>query len=146
MDLQRLSHVNYAFFDLTPSCKVASGDPYATTDKKNAEVGQTWSSDAMPGGTMGAFRIMRCGDDVPNCDVAKANGHYYPHIKLLVSLGGWTWSKQFSQCTKDAGRRRTFVSSAVDAMVRTLYEKRISFKLPVTNIFYYIGGASSRWT
>jgi len=114
MDLSRISHVNYAFFDINPSCKVVSGDSYATTEKKNAEVGQGWSGDGLnvPGGTMGAFRIMRDGGDV-----AKANGHYYPHIKIIVSLGGWTWSKYFSSCTSTASARRTLVVSAVDQMV-----------------------------
>lgn len=118
MDLSRLSHVNYAFFDLSPTCEVKSGDPFATNDKKNAEVGQGWSgaAAALPGGTMGAFRLMRCGDDVENCDAAKAAGHYYPHIKLLLSLGGWTWSKHFSTCTRDDTKRAFFVKSAVDAL------------------------------
>lgn len=115
MDLGRISHVNYAFFDVKPNCKVESGDPFATTEKKNAEVGQTWSGDGenLPGGTMGAFRIMRDGSS----EIAKQNGHYYPHIKLLLSLGGWTWSVSFSACTRDAAKRRIFVESAVDVMI-----------------------------
>jgi chitinase len=113
MDLSRISHVNYAFLDVSPQCKVVSGDPYATTDKVNAEVGQSWGADGLPNGNMGAFTIMRDGTS----PVARANGHYYPHIKILVSLGGWTWSKYFSQCTRTAATRRTLVESSVQQMI-----------------------------
>jgi GH18 family chitinase len=59
MDLSRISRVkNYAFLDISPQCQVVSGDPCATTDKVNTEVGQSWSGD-IPNGNMGAFRIMR---------------------------------------------------------------------------------------
>jgi GH18 family chitinase len=39
---------------------------------------------------------------------------YHPHLKILVSVGGWTWSKGFSDAALTAKSRRVFVASAVD--------------------------------
>ena len=41
----------------------------------------------------------------------------HPHLKLLVSVGGWTWSKGFSDMALTAAGRQAFVESAV-AFVR----------------------------
>jgi chitinase len=103
MDLGRLTHVNYAFLDLNEQCEIVSGDTYGDFEKKNPEVGQSWSGEGanLPGGSIGAFRIMRDGLS----DVAKANGYYFPNIKIMLSIGGWTWSKYFSACTVDPTKR-----------------------------------------
>ncbi len=37
-----------------------------------------------------------------------------PHLKLLVSVGGWTWSGGFSDAALTAESRKRFVQSAVD--------------------------------
>jgi len=117
MDLGRLTHVNYAFMDLTADCDVVSGDSYADFEKVSAEsVGQSWgSSDTIPNGSLGAFRIMRDG----LTQTVKDNGLHFPHIKIMLSLGGWTWSKHFSSCTLDPVRRAKFVKSAVDMLAQT---------------------------
>lgn len=36
-----------------------------------------------------------------------------PHLRLLVSVGGWTWSKGFSDMALTAESRRRFVDSAI---------------------------------
>jgi len=41
----------------------------------------------------------------------------HPHLRVLVSVGGWTWSGGFSDAALTAGSRRQFVASAV-AFVR----------------------------
>jgi chitinase len=38
----------------------------------------------------------------------------HPHLKFLVSVGGWTWSGGFSDAALTPDSRRRFVSSAVD--------------------------------
>ena len=38
----------------------------------------------------------------------------HPHLKVLVSVGGWTWSGGFSDAALTADSRRVFVASAVD--------------------------------
>jgi chitinase len=42
----------------------------------------------------------------------------HPHLKLLVSVGGWTWSKGFSDMALTAEGRRRFVESAVEFVRR----------------------------
>ncbi len=41
-----------------------------------------------------------------------------PHLKVLVSVGGWTWSKGFSDAAATPRGRRAFAASAVDLLVR----------------------------
>ena len=42
----------------------------------------------------------------------------HPHLKVLVSVGGWSWSKGFSDAALTAKSRRAFVASAVDFVRR----------------------------
>ncbi|NJC72053.1 glycoside hydrolase [Planosporangium thailandense] len=41
----------------------------------------------------------------------------YPNLKILVSIGGWTYSKYFSDAAQPANRAR-FVSSCIDMFIR----------------------------
>jgi len=115
MDLGHLTHINYAFMDVTSQCEVVSGDSYADFEKVSTEVGQSWGDESVPKGSLGAFRIMRDG----STQTVKDNNLHFPNIKILLSLGGWTWSKHFSTCTVEAAKRAKFVKSAVDMLART---------------------------
>jgi chitinase len=42
----------------------------------------------------------------------------HPHLRVLVSVGGWTWSGGFSDAALTADSRRVFVASAVDFVRR----------------------------
>ena len=42
----------------------------------------------------------------------------HPHLKVLASVGGWTWSGSFSDVALTRETRRRFVDSAVDLVVR----------------------------
>ena len=55
--------------------------------------------------------------DAENFAVLAAVRRSHPHLKVLVSVGGWTWSKGFSDAVLTPKRRRRFVESAV-AFVR----------------------------
>jgi len=55
--------------------------------------------------------------DAENFAVLAAVRRTHPHLKLLVSVGGWTWSKGFSDAVLTPERRQRFVESAV-AFVR----------------------------
>ncbi len=41
-----------------------------------------------------------------------------PQIKLFISLGGWTWSKNFSRYSTTAAARQTMVSSCIDIYLK----------------------------
>ena len=55
--------------------------------------------------------------DADNFKVLAAVRRSHPHLKVLVSVGGWTWSKGFSDAVLTPERRQRFVQSAV-AFVR----------------------------
>lgn len=41
-----------------------------------------------------------------------------PDLKLLISLGGWTWSKNFSKAASTDAGRKTLVSSCIDLYIK----------------------------
>jgi chitinase len=55
--------------------------------------------------------------DAENFRVLAGLRRVHPHLRVLVSVGGWTWSKGFSDAALTADSRRRFVDSAV-AFVR----------------------------
>jgi GH18 family chitinase len=56
--------------------------------------------------------------DADNLKVLTGLRQDHPHLKVLVSVGGWTWSKGFSDAARTARSRRAFVRSAVDFVRR----------------------------
>src|SRR4051812_7600937 len=42
----------------------------------------------------------------------------YPNLKVLISLGGWTWSGGFSDAVSTAASRQAFVQSCIDLYIR----------------------------
>ncbi|ARP72379.1 chitinase [Streptomyces pluripotens] len=85
----KLTHINYAFGNVTNG-QCAMGDSYADTDmaytaaNSVSGVADTWDQPLR-----GAFNQLR---------ELKAK---YPHIKILWSFGGWTWSGGFGQAAKN---------------------------------------------
>ncbi|MCP4839419.1 MAG: hypothetical protein GY894_08690 [Planctomycetes bacterium] len=96
MNLSKITHINYAFANIGDDLRIAIGDPYAAIDKSYP--GDTWDQ---------PYR--GCYNQINN--VLRAE---YPHIKTLISVGGWTWSGKFSDAALTAGTRATFAESCVD--------------------------------
>jgi chitinase len=86
----RLTHINYAFGNVTGG-RCAIGDAYADYDKAYTAadsvdgVADTWD----PGALRGSFGQLR--------KLKKK----YPHIKVIWSFGGWTWSGGFTQAAQN---------------------------------------------
>jgi chitinase len=91
----QLTHVNYAFANLQNG-QIALGDPYADIDRWYP--GDCWN----PGCRRGSFERLR---------VLKQQ---HPHLKTLISVGGWTWSGGFSDAVLTPAARATFAQSIVD--------------------------------
>ena len=85
---QHLTHVNYAFADLA-----ADG---------TCQVFDSWAALDMPGATYAALHDLRVA---------------HPHLKVLVSVGGWTLSGNFSANAATAAGRTGIVDSCVDFML-----------------------------
>src|SRR6185503_20086693 len=57
-------------------------------------------------------------NDAENFRVLAALRRRHPHLKLLVSVGGWTWAGGFSDAARTPESRRRFVQSAVEFVRR----------------------------
>lgn len=104
IDVSNITHINYAFSDL---CW-----------KKVSTNGQACSNDAIPLQTGYVYDgEMVLGDpvyDVLNFESFAAIKEANPHLNLMVSVGGWSWSKNFSNMAADEITRRAFAESVVD--------------------------------
>jgi len=94
----QLTHINYAFVNIDADGRCALGDAYADIDK--AYPGDSWDSGAVRG----------------NFHQLQLLKERYPHLKVLLSIGGWTWSTHFSDLALTAEGRAGFATSCADLM------------------------------
>ena len=109
----KLTHVNYAFGNVNADGKcfmvnqLGQGDAYADYQKgfdaasSVDGVADTWNQPLK-----GNFNQLK---------ELKAK---YPNLKVLISLGGWTWSKYFSNAALTPASRQAFVSSCIDLYLK----------------------------
>ncbi|HEY6595090.1 MAG TPA: glycoside hydrolase family 18 protein [Asanoa sp.] len=109
----RLTHVNYAFGNVSQDgrCFEANipgeGDAWADYQRPvSAEESVDGVADAWGEPLNGNFDQLR---------KLKAK---HPDLKVLMSLGGWTWSTYFSNAALTEASRRAFVSSCIDLFVK----------------------------
>ena len=103
IDFSNVTVLNFAFANLDADGNVVVGDAYAD--------GQIASGDYADLG-------------FTNADIANGvAGHYgtlaqikdlYPELTALISIGGWTWSRNFSDVCEDDAKRANAVQSCVD--------------------------------
>jgi len=96
----RLTHIIYAFARVAPDGRLALGD--ACLDLGEC-AGRSGQGGVGPGGNFAQLRSLK---------------RRYPHLKLLVAVGGWGGSGRFSDVALTPESRRAFVASAVDVIVR----------------------------
>ena len=95
----QLTHVFYAFGGIARDGRVVLGD-------RCLDVGACGKNVALPkrpGGNFAQLRRLKSR---------------HPHLRLLVSLGGWGGSARFSDAALTDSSRRRFASSAVDLYIR----------------------------
>jgi chitinase len=90
----KVTHINYAFANVGPDLTCVLGDSWADVEKTFP--GDTWDQPIR-----GNFNQLL---------KLKAK---YPHIRTLISVGGWTWSGKFSDVALTAESRSKFVQSCV---------------------------------
>lgn len=91
----RITHLNYAFANISAQGEVVLGDPYADIDKFYP--GDSWDAGAL----RGSFHQLQL--------LKQAN----PELSTLISVGGWTWSGRFSDVALTSASRSRFAASAV---------------------------------
>ncbi|MFJ6660392.1 glycoside hydrolase family 18 protein [Streptomyces sp. NPDC091377] len=86
---KKLTHINYAFGNVVDG-KCALGDTYAATERVyTAAESVDGRADTETQPLRGTFNQLR--------ELKKK----YPHIKVLYSFGGWSWSGGFGEASKD---------------------------------------------
>jgi len=104
----RLTHIQYAFANITPDLKCGVSDPWADYQRPYPAaddvdgVDETWSETEV----RGHFNQLR--------KLKKL----YPKLKVLISVGGWTFSNRFSDAALTPASRQAFVSSCVDMFIK----------------------------
>jgi GH18 family chitinase len=122
----KLTTLNYAFENIDPvnlTCmaanKAGSSDDNDTSGNDGA--GDAWAdyqmgfaSDNSVDGSTDAWEQPLKG----NFNQLKELKAKYPNLKVLVSLGGWTYSKYFSDVAATDASRKKFVSSCIDMYIK----------------------------
>ncbi|MDQ1911453.1 glycosyl hydrolase family 18 protein [Paenibacillus sp. GD4] len=99
LDGSQLTHINYAFANIGPDLKIAVGDSYADIEKR-------FPDDTGTEPFFGNFN-----------QLLKLKQRY-PHLKTLISVGGWSWSGKFSDVALSDASRTAFADSVVAFLLK----------------------------
>ncbi|MBI2391958.1 MAG: glycoside hydrolase family 18 protein [Deltaproteobacteria bacterium] len=99
VDASLITHLNYAFLNIAGG-ECVLGDSYADIDKFYP--GDSWDAGAL----RGSFHQLQ---------LLKAKS---PHLKTLLSIGGWTWSSGFSDAALTDASRTKLAKSCVAIMTK----------------------------
>jgi GH18 family chitinase len=103
----RLTHINYAFSNLSESGECVLGDAAADIERVySAEESINERKDPRSASYHGNFNQLL------------ELKHRYPDLKILISIGGWTWSGNFSSATRDESSRQRFATSCIDLYLK----------------------------
>jgi len=95
----QLTHLNYAFANISDAGEIVLGDPWADAEMPDPQ-------DTTGAELQGNHRQLLLLKQA------------FPHLKTLISVGGWSWSDRFSDVALTAESRTTFARSAVDFVTR----------------------------
>lgn len=102
----RLTVLDYAFSNISPDLQCSQGDvwadyqrPFSASESVNGQ-DDTWSENLR-----GNFKQLR------------ELKQLYPHLKILIAIGGWTWSTYFSAAAEPQNRA-AFVQSCLDQYIQ----------------------------
>ncbi|MCZ2126592.1 MAG: hypothetical protein LC099_02330 [Anaerolineales bacterium] len=99
----KITHINYAFSNVSSGGECILGDPAADVERVySAEESVNGKADSDKNPFNGNFnQLLQLKQK-------------YPHLQIFISLGGWTWSSNFSNAAKDDASRKAFVKSCAD--------------------------------
>ncbi|RDI67218.1 glycosyl hydrolase family 18 protein [Nocardia pseudobrasiliensis] len=122
----KLDYMMYAFENIDPvnlTCFEANKAADQNEDNPNAgdgagdsfaDYGKTYDASNSVDGTADAWNDPIVG----NFKQLKQLKAKHPNLKVLVSIGGWTYSKYFSDVAASDSARKKFVSSCVDMFLK----------------------------
>ena len=94
-----VTHIKYAFFNHDASGAIFSGDEFSDHNKAWGNEGSTCDGFPDEFGKKGGLCQLK---------ILKQN---FPHIKTLLSIGGWTWSNDFSDIYADPAKHAVHCDS-----------------------------------
>ena len=106
-EVKHLTELDYAFSNIAPDGTCTSGDSWADFQRPFAATESvTGQADVAGQALMGNFNQLK--------ELKAAN----PHLKIVMGIGGWSWSSQFSGLSETAAGRQKFVQSCLDQYIR----------------------------
>ena len=107
----RLTHINYAFGNVAPDADgdivCSSGDPWADYQRPFPAAEDVDGVDEAWGAPL-----------LGNFNQLKKLKAKHPDLDVLISLGGWTWSRYFSDAALTEASRQTLVESCIDLFIK----------------------------
>jgi len=97
IDASLITHLNFAFANLDTDGSIKIGDGWVDVEQPMS--GESWDGASDVKGHFNALKILK---------------QKYPHLKTLISVGGWTWSGNFSDVAADEGKRQQFANSSAE--------------------------------
>jgi chitinase len=99
---EKLTHINYAFSNISPEGQCVLGDVEADTTRffgAGNSISGTPDTVDSERGNFNQLALLKQKD---------------PGLKVLISIGGWTWSEHFSDAALSEVSRQKFVQSCLD--------------------------------
>jgi chitinase len=109
----KLTTINYAFVNVAPA---AVDDPGVV-----CKLGDEWADYQRPWSAAESVDGQEVTWPRPilgNFQQLQALKAMHPNVKVLASLGGWTWSKYFSDAALTRASRERFVASCIDLLIK----------------------------
>jgi|GEM_PF-276095 len=100
----RITHINYAFSNVSENGECILGDPAADVERVYS------AAESVNGKTDSADEAALHGN-FHQLQLLKAK---YPYLKIFISIGGWSWSENFSNAALTDASRQAFVKSCID--------------------------------
>ncbi|QIQ02879.1 glycoside hydrolase family 18 protein [Streptomyces liangshanensis] len=109
----KLSHINYAFGNVNAEGKCFTGNVAGEAD--------AWADYARPLDAAGSVDGVADTAEQPlagNFNQLRELKAKHPGLKVLISLGGWSWSTHFSDAARTPASRKALVSSCIDLYIK----------------------------
>lgn len=109
----KLSHINYAFGNVSAEGKCFTGNVPGEAD--------AWADYVRPLDAAGSV------DGVADTPDQRLAGNFnqlrelkaaHPGLKVMISLGGWSWSTHFSDAARTPASRKALVASCIDLYIK----------------------------
>src|SRR5213080_1286767 len=125
-DASKIDFIQYAFENISPTTHTCfEATSAASQDESNPNAGdgagdqfadyeKSYGADISVDGVGDVFSQPLAG----NFNQLKKLKVKYPNLKVLVSLGGWTYSKYFSDVAATDASRKKFVASCIDTWIK----------------------------